>query len=37
MIYVLPKKELIKEYDYFKNKEYKEIRTDVLKNLHLKS
>ena len=25
------KKELIKEYDYFKNKEYKEIQTNVLK------
>ena len=25
------KKELIKEYDYFKNKEYKEIQTDVFK------
>ena len=25
------KKELIKEYDYFKNKEYKEIQTNVFK------
>ncbi len=27
------KKELIKEYDYFKNKEYKEIQTDVFKKI----
>ncbi len=30
MIHVSLKK-LIKEYDYFKNKEYKEIETDVFK------
>ena len=29
------KKELIKEYDYFKNKEYKETKTDVFKKFTL--
>ena len=28
------KKELIKQYDFFKNKEYKEVQTDVFKKLN---